>query len=177
MAEPTTAAQTPGPVAPKPGGKRALLEAAQEVVRRQAEQRKAELEAAQRERSRISPIIAVGSAIILVVVAYVAVERPTWLFPKPPVVESSEVREASLRIGMASAAQRIEKYRQTRHRLPRTLAETGGTLHGIRYERTDSLTYTLRGSSGPVALTLRSTDSLRTFVGSSFDVIGRRSGR
>ncbi|MGH7631889.1 MAG: hypothetical protein ACREOF_21345 [Gemmatimonadales bacterium] len=177
MAEPTTAAPTPGPAAPKPGGKQALLEAAQEVVRRQAEQRRAELDAAQRQRSRISPIIAVGSAVILVIVAYLTVERPTWLFPKPPVAESSEVREASLRIGMASAAQRIEKFRQTRNRLPRTLAETGGVLRGIRYERTDSLAYTLRGNSGDLTLTFRSTDSLKAFVGGSFQVIARRSGR
>ena len=78
---------------------------------------------------------------------------------------------------MAAAAQRIEKFRQTRSRLPRTLAETGGTLHGIRYERADSLTYTLRGTSGPVALTFRSTDSLKAFVGGSFEVIARRTGR
>lgn len=177
MAEPTTTAPTPSPAAPRPAGKQALLEAAQEVVRKQAEQRRAELEAERRARSRISPIAAVGSAVILVIVAYVAVERPTWIFPKPPAVESAEVREASLRIGMASTAQRIEKFRQARRRLPRTLAETGGTLQGVRYERSDSLTYTLRGNAGEVALTFRSTDSLRTFVGGSFEVIARRSGR
>ena len=177
MAEPTSAASTPSSAAPRQGGKQALLEAAQDVVRTQAEARKAELEAERRSRSRMSPIVAIGSAIILVVVAYAAVERPVWLFPPPPTVESAEVQEASLRIGMAAAAQRIEKFRQTRSRLPRTLAETGGTLHGIRYERADSLTYTLRGTSGPVALTFRSTDSLKAFVGGSFEVIARRTGR
>src|SRR5688500_1394919 len=124
MAEPTTAASTPSPMAPRPGGKQALLEAAQDVVRKQAEDRKAELEAERRARSRIAPIVAAGSAIILVVLAYVAVERPAWVFPKPAAVESAEVQEASLRIGMASAAQRIEKFRRERRRLPRTLAET-----------------------------------------------------
>jgi hypothetical protein len=177
MAEPTTAASTPSPTAPRPGGKQALLEAAQEVVRKQAEDRKAELEAKRRARSRISPIVAAGSAIMLVVVAYVAVERPTWIYPHPLIVESAEVQEASLRIGMASAVQRIEKFRQTRQRLPRTLSETGGALHGIRYERTDSLTYTLRGTSGAATLTFQSTDSLKAFVGGSFEVITRRTGR
>jgi hypothetical protein len=176
MPEPTTAASTP-PAAPRPGGKQALLEAAEQVVRKQAEDRKAELEAERRARSRVSPIVAVGTAVILVVVAYAAVERPTWLFPKPAAAESSDVQEAGLRIGMAAAAQRIEKFRQSHNRLPRTLAETGGALHGIRYERTDSLSYTLRGTSGPVALTFHSRDSLKTFVGGSFDVIARRTGR
>lgn len=177
MAEPTTAGQTPSPAAPRLGGKQALLEAAQEVVRKQAADRKAELEAQRRAHSRTSPIVAVGSAIILVVVAYMAVERPTWIFPKPPAVESTEVREASLRIGLASTAQRIEKFRRARNRLPRTLAEMGSTLQGIRYQRTDSMTYTLRGTSRDVAVTFRSTDSLKAFVGGSFDVIARRTGR
>jgi hypothetical protein len=154
-----------------------LLEAAQEVVRRQADERRAQLEAERAARSRISPIVAVGSAIILIVMAYIAVERPTWLFPRPPMPESAEVQEASLRIGMASVAQRVEKFRATRSRLPRTLAETGGGLHGITYERNDSLTYTIQGTQGPLSLVLRSTDSLQTFLGSSFQVIAQRSGR
>jgi hypothetical protein len=178
MAEPTTAgAASASPPSPPPGGKQALFEAAQEVLRKQADERRAQLEAERRARSRISPIVAVGCAIVLVLLAYVAVERPTWLFPKPPVPESAEVQEASLRIGMASVAQRVEKFRDTRKRLPRSLAETGGSLQGIKYERHDSLTYTIHGTHGPHALTLRSTDSLRTFLSGSFEVIARRSGR
>jgi hypothetical protein len=177
MAEPRAAATTPNQPTGPVGGKQALLEAAQEVLRKQAADRAAELEAERQARNKVSPIVAVGCAVVLVVGAYVAVERPTWIFPKPPAVETVEIREASLRIGMVAAAQRIEKFRQTRNRLPRTLVETGGVLQGIRYERTGPQTYTLHGSSGPVALTLRSTDSLRTFVGGSFDVIARRTGR
>jgi hypothetical protein len=173
MAEPTTAGSTPPPAI----GKQALFEAAQEVVRRQADERRAQLEAERAARSRISPIVAVGCAIILIVLAYAAVERPTWLFPRPPVTESPEVQEASLRIGMAAVAQRVEKFRDTRDRLPRSLAETGGALQGIGYERHDSLTYTIHGARGRLSLMLRSTDSLKTFLGSSFDVIARRSGR
>jgi hypothetical protein len=177
MAESTSSGATPGPAAPRPVGKQALLEAAQDVVRQQAEDRRAEQEAARRARGRISPIVAVGCAIILLVVAYAAVERPVWLFPPPLPVESAEVQEASLRIGMATAAQRIERFRRARSRLPRTLAESGGSLQGIRYERIDSLTYMLRGTRGPVTLAFRSTDSLKTFVGGSFEVIARRTRR
>ncbi|HET8623304.1 MAG TPA: hypothetical protein VFM14_07065 [Gemmatimonadales bacterium] len=177
MAEPRTSAPTPNHPPTPAGGKQALLEAAQEVVRKQAEDRAAEIEAERRARSRVSPVVAVGCAVLLVVGAYVAVERPTWIFPKPSAVETVEVREASLRIGMAATAQRIEKFRQLRNRLPHTLAETGGIPHGIRSERTGTQAFALYGSNGPVALTLRSTDSLRTFVGSSFEVIARRTGR
>ena len=92
MAEPTSEGATPSPAVPRPGGKRALLEAAQDVVRTQAEARRAELDAERRARARISPIVAVGCAIILLVVAYAAVERPSWLFPPPPPVERAEVQ-------------------------------------------------------------------------------------
>jgi hypothetical protein len=177
MAEPHSTVPTSSHPDARPSGKQALLEAAQEVVRKQAADRAAELEAERRARTRVSPIVAVGCAVLLVMGAYVAVERPTWIFPKPATVETQEMREASLRIGMAAAAQRIEKYRQARNRLPRTMAETGGVPHGIRYERSGAQTYTLYGSSGGVTLTLQSTDSLRTFVGSSFDIIARRTRR
>ena len=177
MAEPTIAGAKPAPPPPPQTGKQALFEAAQEVVRKHADERRAQLEAERAARSRISPIVTIGCAIFLVVLAYVAVERPVWLFPQPPVPESAEVQEASLRIGMASIAQRVEKFREARSRLPRSLTETGGALRGITYERNDSLTYTIRGSSGPLTLVLRSTDSLKTFLGSSFEVIAQRSGR
>ena len=176
MAEPTTAGAA-ARTSPTPTGKQALYEAAQEVVRKQADERRAQLEAERAARSRISPIVTIGCAIILMVLAYVAVERPTWLFPRPPVLESPEVQEASLRIGMASVAQRVEKFRATRDRLPRSLAETGGALQGITYERNDSVNYTIRGGRGPYTLVLRSTDSVKTFLGGSFEVIARRSGR
>jgi hypothetical protein len=175
MAERPSSAPTP--TLPTPTGKQALLEAAQEVVRKQAEDRKAELDAERRARSRISPLVAMGSAILLVMVAYIAVERPTWLFPHPPVPESAEVQEASLRIGMAAVAQRVERFREQRRRLPRTLAEAGSAAEHIRYERLDSLSYRLQGTRGPLTLTYRSSDSLRIFVGASFEAIARRSGR
>jgi hypothetical protein len=177
MAEPTTAGAPSAPASPPPTGKQALFEAAQEVLRKQADERRAQMEAERAARSRLSPVVALGCALILVALAYVAVERPTWLFPKPLVPESPEVQEASLRIGMASVAQRVEKFRDTRDRLPRSLAETGGALQGITYERSDSLTYTIHGARGQLSLVLRSTDSLKTFLGSSFEVIARRSGR
>ena len=177
MAEPRTVTPASNRPDPAVGGKQALLDAAKEVVRKHAADRAAELEAERRARSRVSPIVAVGCAVLLVVGAYIAVERPSWIFPKPVEVETADVREASLRIGMAAAAQRIEKFRQLRSRLPRTLDEAGGVPHGIRYERTGQQAYTLHGNSGSVSLTLQSTDSLRAFVGSSFDVIARRTGR
>jgi hypothetical protein len=72
MAEPTTAGAT-ARTSPTPTGKQALYEAAQDVVRKQADERRAQVEAERAARSRISPIVTVGCAIILMVLAYVAV--------------------------------------------------------------------------------------------------------
>ena len=163
-----------------PANKQALFDAAVDVVRKQSEERAAERaadEARRREQTRVSPIIAAGLTILLAVGIYVAVEQPTWLFPPPPPVESQETQEASLRIGMATTMQRIERYRVAQGRLPRTLGEAGGAPAGIAYEQQEGDRYVLRGENGPVRLTLSSGDSLAGFVGNSFRILAERSHR
>jgi hypothetical protein len=149
-------------------------------MRKQSEERAAERaaeEARRREQSRVSPIIAGGLTIILAAGVYVAVEQPTWLFPPPPPVESQETQEASLRIGLATTMQRIERFRLAQGRLPRTLAEAGSSPAGITYDMREGDRYTLRGTNGPVRLTLNSEDSLPIFVGNSFRVLAARVHR
>ena len=172
------------PPAPPAGGspgtppKQALFDAAVEVMRKQSEERAAERaaeEARRREQSRVSPIIAGGLTILLAVGVYVAVEQPTWLFPPARPAESRETREASLRIGMATTMQRVERFRLMQGRLPRTLAEAGSSPSGITYEMREDDRYTLRGANGPVELTLNSGDSLPVFVGNSFRILASRS--
>ncbi len=172
------------PAAPSVGAaagapaKQALFDAAVEVMRKQSEERAAERaaeEARRREQNRVSPIIVGGLAILLAVGVYVAVEQPSWLFPPARPTESREDQEASLRIGMATTMQRIERFRLMQGRLPRTLAEAGASPAGITYEMREGDRYTLRGSNGPVELTLNSGDSLPRFVGNSFRVIALRA--
>jgi hypothetical protein len=170
---------------PPPGSapphKQALYEAVGDVIRKQAEERKAEKAAeAQRTRQgarRVSPIIVTGVAILISVGAYVAIEQPEWLFPKPLAAESREERDASLRMAMATTAQRIERYRQEHGRLPATLAAAGSTIEEITYEPNGTAVYTLRGRNGPVALTYRSSEPISAFVGSSFQVLAQRARR
>ena len=160
--------------------KQALFDAAVEVVRKQGEERMAEREAAaklERERTRVSPIIAAGLTILLGVAVYVAVEQPTWLLPTPPIVESRAAQEASLRIGMATTLQRVERFRVAQGRLPRSLAEAGTAPRGITYEQREGDRYVVRGQNGPVQLTLTSGDSLAPFVGNSFQVLAERPHR
>lgn len=187
MAEPDApTSPSPSPAAPAvsrtPGmaPKQALFDAAVEVMRKQSEERAAERaaeEARRRRESRVSPVILAGLAFLLAVGLYVGVEQPDWLFPPARPTESRETREASLRIGMATTMQRIERFRLRHDRLPRTLAEAGSSPAGITYERREGEHYTLRGSNGSVRLTLNSGDSLPVFVGNSFEVLAVRSRR
>jgi hypothetical protein len=173
----------PRSTAPEPAGppnKQALFDAAVDVMRRQADERSAEREAEearQREHTRVSPIIAAGLTIILAVGVYLAVEQPSWIFPTPPPVESPDVQEASLRIGMATTAQRIERFRLAQGRLPRNLSEAGSSPSSISYEQHEGDRYILRGANGPVHLALNSGDSLGQFVGNSFQVLAQRAHR
>ncbi|HTC25199.1 MAG TPA: hypothetical protein VK688_12625 [Gemmatimonadales bacterium] len=163
-----------------PEHKQALFDAAVEVMRKQSADRAAEkaAEAArERDRHRVSPIIAGGLTILLGVGVYIAVEQPTWLLPTPPRVESTAAQEASLRIGMATTLQRIERFRIAQGRLPRSIAEAGATPPGIVYEQHEGDRYTLHGENGSVRLTLNSGDSLPRFVGNSFHVLAERSHR
>ena len=174
------ASPSASPPAPPTGGapgtppRQALFDAAVEVMRKQSEERAA-AEARRREQSRVSPIIAGGLTILLAVGVYVAVEQPTWLFPPARPAESRETQEASLRIGLATTMQRIERFRLVQGRLPLTLAEAGSSPSGITYEMREGDRYTLRGTNGPVELTLNSGDSLPVFVGSSFRILAARS--
>ena len=162
----------------QPPHKQALYDAAVEVVRKQGQEREAERAfAAKREREgkRVSPIIAGGLTILLGVGVYLAVEQPAWLLPTAPKPESPAAQEASLRIGMATTMQRIERFRVAQGRLPRTLAEAGAATAHIRYEQHEGDRYTLQGENGPVHLTLNSGDELPGFVGNSFHVLAERS--
>lgn len=156
--------------------KKALLEAFDTVLKTQAEQREAERAAAE-ARSRRGPsraLLLVCSLMILFTSAYLYVERPEWVFPAPPTPESTAVREASLRISLANAAQHLERYRERSGRFPATLEEAGAHGEGIDYRRTQA-GYRLTAQAGELTISLDSSQPLSGFLGNSFEVISRRS--
>jgi hypothetical protein len=116
----------------------------------------------------------VCAAIMVFVGVYLYVERPDWVFPAPPTPESVVVREASLRIAVANAAQHIERYRQRTGRLPATLGEAGAHESGLDYEPATTL-YKLVADTAGVRVTYDSSQPLVQFVGNSFKIISRRS--
>jgi hypothetical protein len=156
--------------------KQALLEAFDSVLKKQAEDREAEQrEAAARRRARngVRPAIVALALVAIALCGYLYVARPEWLFPSNT-TEAVAIKEASLRIGMANAAQHIERYRQSTGRVPRTLAEAGTQPAGMAYERVDSAGWRLVGSHAGIELTLGSDEPLPRFLGNSFEVIARR---
>ena len=157
--------------------KKALLAAFDTVLQTAAEEREIERLAAEaRRRSRgASRLLLVVCAVVLTFASvYLYVERPEWVFPVPAAPESAAVREASLRISVANAAQHIERYRQQRGQFPTTLEQAGATGAGISYERT-AAGYQLEGEDEGVRVSFTSGESLTRFVGKSFEVIARRT--
>ena len=158
--------------------KQALLEAFDSVLKQQAENREADLReeaARRRSRNRVRPTVWAAAVLALFLCTYLYIERPEWLFPASVPPESIAIQEASLRIGMANAAQHVERYRQRRGKLPSTLLEAGTQVEGITYHPLDSTEWRLIGSHAGIELTLASREPLTRFLGNSFEVISRRS--
>jgi hypothetical protein len=156
--------------------KKALLEAFDTVLKTQAEEREARrAEAEARRRNGTSRLLMVVCTTVLVFVSvYLYVERPDWVFPTPATPESVVVREASLRISVANAAQHIERFRLRTGRLPATLAEAGAHEGGLDYEPASTV-YKLVADTAGVRVTYDSGQPLAQFVGNSFKIISRRS--
>ena len=175
--------QETAPTQPQPGArtasaeKQALLEAYDTVLKHQAETRESEereAEARRAARGRVRPWVWTSAACTMVLCAYLFIERPEWLFPAAGTPETTEVQEASLRIGMANAAQHIQRYYQQYNRLPESLAEAGAYGGGIEYTRIGS-GWKMSATQGTMQITLSSRDALATFIGRSFEVIARRA--
>jgi hypothetical protein len=156
--------------------KKALLDAFDTVLKTQAEEREAELRAAdarRRARPWSRPLVLICTAIVLFTGAYLWIERPEWVFPAPLAPESVAVEEAGLRITIANAAQHVERFRDRNGRLPESLEEAGAHPLGLRYTVTGS-DYRLEGEQDGLVLAFASGEPLPTFLGNSFKVISRR---
>ncbi|HYC32425.1 MAG TPA: hypothetical protein VEB59_09075 [Gemmatimonadales bacterium] len=157
--------------------KKALLEAFDTVIKAQADEREAQRQADEQRRlarARSRPVMWACAAIVLFLSTYLWVEQPEWAFPNQPLVESDAVKEAGLRIGMANAAQHIERYHHRSGRLPSSLGEAGAHGQGLDYDLVGS-GWRLVGQAGGLRLTLNSGDPLPKFLGRSFEVISRRN--
>jgi hypothetical protein len=174
MSQDTTTPPSSASASPE---KKALLAAFDTVLKTAAEERELErlaAEARRRGRGASRLLLVVCTVIVTFVSVYLYVERPEWIFPVASPPESPAVRQASLRISVANAAQHIERYRQQRGQLPATLEQAGANGAGVSYERT-AAGYQLEGESEGIRVSFTSGESLTRFVGNSFEVIARRT--
>ncbi len=169
-----TASHHPAPSAEK----KALLQAFDTVLKTQAEEREAdarEKEARRRAQASSRPLLASCAVVLLAIGAYLALLKPAWVFAPRPTPESLAIQEASLRLTMANASQRVLRFRRDSGHLPESLAETGTRSGSLLYSRLGASDYRLVGENGMARLTLTSDDSLTTFLGNSFQIIQQRS--
>ena len=154
--------------------RRALANAFQDVMMADKARREAERRAAAPRR----PWLGILSLMVLSgAVAWLAVDRPAWLFP-PAVASSPSRDDAGLRLTMYAAATRLEAYRSTALRYPARLEDVPGvSTRDLRYERLGDTLYVLRGRRGSANLTLSSRDALEPFLGTSLSKVLQRSGR
>jgi hypothetical protein len=170
--------ETIGPTPPTTSttAKKALLDAYDTVIKTQADEREAELRAAdarRRARAWSRPLVLTCAAIVLFIGAYLEIERPEWVFPAPMAPESVDIVDASLRITIANAAQHVERFRQRSGHLPETLEKSGAHPLGLRYTVTGS-NYRLEGERDGLLVAFTSGEPLPAFLGKSFKVISRR---
>ncbi|NOT06936.1 MAG: hypothetical protein HOP28_01900 [Gemmatimonadales bacterium] len=163
----------PTPPGPSRDSKTDLLRAAEEAVKDREEKavadRIARLTPARRRR-RFQGLILLG-----LVGATLLTIQPTWLVgPKAPPVETPAVAAASLRLTLVRERQRIVDYRTQTGRLPATLAEAGGILETISYERVGAEDFRLSARTGDSVIVLRAADSVSTHLGKSFKVLKER---
>lgn len=154
--------------------RRALASAFQDVLKADQERRAAERRAVRPRR----PWLGILSLLVLSgTVAWLAIDRPAWLFP-PPAVESPARDDAGLRLTMYAAATRLQAYRSTARRYPMRLDDVPGiSARDLRYERLNDTTFVLRGRRGAASLSLGSRDDLDAFLGTSLSKALQRSGR
>lgn len=168
---------TPAPNVTATPEKRALLEAFDTVLKTAADERELErlaAEARRRTRGISRTLLVVCTTILVFVSVYLSVERPEWAFPTPSAPESTAVRQASLRISVATAVQHIERYRQQHQKLPATLAQAGANSAGLSFQQT-AAGYQVIGEGDGVRVAFNAGESLTRFIGNSFELIARRS--
>jgi hypothetical protein len=162
------------PAESETSSRRQLVGAFQDVVKAETARKVAQAKAPVPPRTHWS-VLAL-SAVAIVFGGYLLIARPAWFIapPPPPIAQSPEVAEASLRLGMGREAERVEAFRRKNGRLPQTLKEAGGGRMGLQYSPMGTGRYTISGTDAGIALTYDSIDSISTFVGNSYQLILRR---
>ena len=133
-----------GRPAQAPAAERSLETAFDEVLKHEAAKRlrrDARMPAWRRAIPLVLALALLGTA------AWILVGRPTWLYPREPVL-TSPTRAPMARAYIKSAANLIEEYRQRTGRLPASLDELGVPLPQMGYARRPDGSYLITTALG-----------------------------
>lgn len=169
-----TASDRPTPAGGEPNQKQALLEAFDDVLKADAVRREedAARRAAQaRARRRVSPVLVAALFALAAIGAGVLATRPPWLGFPDPYVEPPAVEDASLRLAIYRARQRVEAYRREHQSLPSSLVQAGVNDPALRMTLVSGSLYVIEGGNDSVRLALRSDEPVRPFLGEAYDVV------
>ena len=124
--------------------------------------------------SRASGMLSLVSAGILIALcAWAWIAPPPWLVPRPVAAPSRDYREASTRVALALHAQRIEAYRASHGRLPRSKEEVGIASDEVGYRSTDSLTFELMSRVDGQPITYRSSQPRERYLAEAMTALSR----
>ena len=135
------------------------------------EQRKNAQEPAS-SRSRFLPSY-VAATLVFAMCGWAWIAPPAWLVPPPVSAPSREYREASARVALALHAQRIDAYRASHGRLPRTKQEVGILNDQITYDRADSLNFELTSSVDGQPVSYKSTQPRDRYLAEAMTALTR----
>jgi hypothetical protein len=153
--------------------KSVLYEAAVEAVQDRASQAKAKASRPARAsrrgvRNAFLLLLATAGAVLLVL-------RPNWLVgPDSVPAETPAIAAASLRIVLVRERDMVFRYQRRTGTLPVRLADAGVHATDLEY-RHEGPAFTLSGQAGDSLITIRSTDSVTTFLGDSFSRLRHRN--
>lgn len=168
---------------PMPAGaspeKQALLDAFDNVLKADAERRATEatVQTLPERRRVMTPLLAVGLLVLLALAASIFATRPAWLGFPEVYVEAPVVQDASLRLAIYQARQRVEQYRRSYGSLPATLQQAGVADPSLRMTIVSGSLYVIEGGSDSMRLALRSDEPVRPFLGDAFEVVAGGRGR
>jgi hypothetical protein len=123
-------------------------------------------------RSRFIPSY-VAATLVFALCAWAWIAPPAWLVPRPVAAPSREYREASARVALALHAQRIEAYRASHGRLPRSKHEVGIMSDQITYDRADSLNFELGSRVDGQPVTYKSSQPRDRYLAEAMTALSR----
>ena len=115
----------------------------------------------------------VSAGIVCALCAWAWIAPPAWLVPQPIAAPSREYRDASARVALALHAQRIDAYRASHGRLPRSKQEVGIASDQIIYAPTDSLNFELRAQVDGETVTYKSSQPRDRYLAEAMMALSR----